>query len=264
MRGIQNDHERGEREKEKAKAEVDRLNRVVGTTATSTVSSAGSPTIKASTVRKPATGATTAGDQKRQWAQLAEMGIQVPDNFRAEMAMPGQWQSTAKDTPDSTAIGDSLSVGVRKRKPDGEEEEEQEIESTENTKRQGWGSRIRRYPGQTNSDHDPDLDALLSGSVVKRESHPPTIHNPALETPMVKSEPSGLLEGPSLEVQQSQAETNEKSPSENAVDPSNQATIKQEDVALAGEAAVKDRLQASAPPVFKKRKIKTKAGKDAD
>jgi hypothetical protein len=166
LRDIQNNHERSERDKERAKAEVDRLNKLTGSGTDSSQSPTVSSTSSAPSVRKSATGPLTADDQKRQWSQLAEMGIQVPDSFRAEMAMAGSWQSLPKPAHDQPVEEESLSKGIRKRKLDEEEEEAEDQVSFKSRSRKTWGKTTKQYPGQSSS----DLDALLSTTIlVKKE-----------------------------------------------------------------------------------------------
>ena len=95
------------------------------------------------------------------------MGVGVPEDFRKEMAMAGDWQITSqrllcenvkKEEDNGDVKPAELNVGVRKRKLDGQEEEE---EAGEMVVRKGWGSTIRTYPG-TNDDAEDDLDALLN------------------------------------------------------------------------------------------------------
>ena len=158
LRDIQNNHERSERETQKAKNEVERLNRLTG-------SGSPQPAVASSvpSIRKSASGPFTAADQKRQWSQLSEMGIQVPDNYRAEMAMPGGWSTVSKPKQEGAADEESLSKGVRKRKLEEGEEEEGNFSQPV---RKAWGKSAKSYPGQ----HSDDLDALLSGHVLlKRE-----------------------------------------------------------------------------------------------
>ena len=116
----------------------------------------------------------TPAERKAQLAQLAAMGVAVPEDFRREMAMAGDWQTISEqpvyedvkkeeDTQDvkpSLPTGDpsKINIGVRKRKFDGQEEEE---EAGEKIVRKGWGSTIRAYPSTI---QDPDLDALLNGN----------------------------------------------------------------------------------------------------
>jgi hypothetical protein len=169
LRGIQNDHEKDEREKQRAKSEVERLNKAVGGASTS--SAQGNP----HNVRRPAPASasqTTIADRKRQVAQLAEMGVAVPVEFRGEMALAGDWQVLSQKPAELGQENDSeasLSVGIRKRKFEGQEEEE---EAGETVKKKGWGSTTKEYP----SSPPKALDALLAGSIpVKKEEKVPTI-----------------------------------------------------------------------------------------
>lgn len=100
------------------------------------------------------------------------MGVAVPEDYRREMAMAGDWQTMSEklvyedvkkeqnteDVQPSSSTGDSskINIGVRKRKFEGQDEEE---EAGEKVVRKGWGSTIRAYPGTS---QDPDLDALLN------------------------------------------------------------------------------------------------------
>lgn len=169
LRDLHKGHEREEREKQRAKDEVDRLNGVV-----SGSGSQAPPWERKSAI--PATSASrqaTPADRKKQLAQLAGLGVAVPEDFRKEMAMVGDWQTTSERLVYDTAkkeeeSGDvkpeGLNIGVRKRKFEGQEEEE---EAGETVIRRGWGSTVRAYPGQ---DDDKDLDALLmTTKVLKRE-----------------------------------------------------------------------------------------------
>jgi hypothetical protein len=137
-------------------------------------SSASSGAHSVVTNRKPsslsATGEASITERKKQLAQLVEMGVAVPDEFRGEMAMPGDWKVVSQALVEETTSEDPLSVGVRKRKYEGQEEEE---EAGEVVLRRGWGSTSRRYPRADEGDA-PNLDALLSGvkSVKKQEKAP--------------------------------------------------------------------------------------------
>lgn len=102
----------------------------------------------------------TAHDLKKQAAQLLELGIGVPDEFRGELAVPGEWQvmnqrviepeGVNMDSKDVTA----RAIGVKKREV--EVDEEEEIEK----KKARRGPRYRAYPGM--AEEDRDLDALLN------------------------------------------------------------------------------------------------------
>lgn len=163
LQGIQKDHQRSERDKDRAKAEVDRLNRITGSgTSTSSQQTPGPVVPKAS---KPGSSNLTGADQKRQWAQLAEMGIAVPEHARAEMAQAGDWQTVSirKIAEEAIDEDNKLNIGVRKRRF---EENEDDDERTEPVARKGWGSAMRTYPTAANTDQD--LDVLLEAPVFKK------------------------------------------------------------------------------------------------
>ncbi|PGH00480.1 hypothetical protein AJ80_09171 [Polytolypa hystricis UAMH7299] len=150
IRDIHRDNERSQRENQKAKSEVERLKGLVS----------GSPVDNASSVKqKPAAPteapprSVVAEERKKQMTQLVGMGVAIPEEFRPDMALAGEWQTV--ETP-STSQEDiaRLNIGVRKRKFEGQEEEEA---AGEIVARKGWGSTTRTYPGED----DADLEALL-------------------------------------------------------------------------------------------------------
>lgn len=125
--------------------------------------------------RRPVTGLSantlrqaTPVERKQQLAQLAEMGVAIPEDFRKEMAMAGDWQMLS-ETPISEIKTrkeevedrkpDAFNVGIRKRKYEGQEEEE---EAGEMVVRRGWGSITRTYPGLY--EDGEDLDSLFTKS----------------------------------------------------------------------------------------------------
>jgi hypothetical protein len=94
-------------------------------------------------------------------AQLAEMGISIPDEFRPDMAMAGEWQVTSEriiEPEDGEKKPDALALGVRKRVLD-----EDELEAAEAKKRR-WGSTYKSHPTKEDTG---DLDALL-GNVTSK------------------------------------------------------------------------------------------------
>ena len=169
LRELHKGHEREARDKQRAKDEVDRLNGVVSA---SPSKNEGAPWERRSAIPPAIAGGNqqaTPADRKRQLTQLAEMGVAVPEDFRREMAMAGDWQTTSerpvydndfakKEEAEDVKSG-GLNVGIRKRKFEGQEEEE---EAGETVVRRGWGSTIRAYPGP-GGDED-DLGALLKST----------------------------------------------------------------------------------------------------
>lgn len=161
LRGIQNDHEKAAREQLRAKAEVDRLNKAVGGPANSAPAASSSirPTAAA---RKPA---ASAADRQKQIQQLVDMGVAVPDEYRADAALAGDWKIMSQRKIEEPVLDETLNKGVRKRKFEGQEEEE---EAGETVVRRGWGSTVKRYPGEDND----DLEALLSSNVLQKKEEP--------------------------------------------------------------------------------------------
>lgn len=166
LRDLHKGHERDERDKQRAKDEVDRLN---GAVSASSSKSGSAPWERRSAMPSASAGVNqqaTPADRKRQLAQLAEMGVAVPEDFRREMAMAGDWQilsekvvynndSLKKEEYNEDVKPSGLSMGVRKRRFEGQEEEE----AGEPVVKKGWGSTIRTYPGA--KEDDDDLDTLL-------------------------------------------------------------------------------------------------------
>ncbi|MCJ1436311.1 hypothetical protein MMC27_005689 [Xylographa pallens] len=167
LRDLHRGNERDEREKQRAKDEVARLNGEPG-------SSKGSgPRDFQSRRTAPAVASSsglrqlTPAEHKLQMAKLAELGVAVPDEYRKEVAMAGDWQVMSetllhervkKEEEDDGTKPNGLNVGVRKRKLEGAPEDEEE--AVEVTTRRVWGSTLRTFPGTM--DEDVDLDALLS------------------------------------------------------------------------------------------------------
>ena len=158
LRELHRGNEREEREKQRAKNEVARLN--------------GTRKDMSGYGREPAAPASkdnqqaTLAERKRQLQQLADMGVAVPDDARRDMAMAGDWQvQAAKPIYEDTIIAKSdeedmmpeastLAIGVRKRKF---EDDEEKGEAGETVVREGWGSKIRKWQ----SDDNGELDNLL-------------------------------------------------------------------------------------------------------
>ncbi|KAH8665991.1 hypothetical protein BGZ60DRAFT_378457 [Tricladium varicosporioides] len=158
LRDLHRGHEKDEKDKERAKSEVARLNGLVsGAGASGNSSSSGFGRGPTPSAPKPQ---ATAAQRKQQLAQLAEMGVSIPDEFRPDMAMAGEWQVTEERIiePDEEKKPDSLALGVRKRTLEEDEAEAAEI------KKMKWGSKYKTHPTE---EDDADLDALLSNATRK-------------------------------------------------------------------------------------------------
>ncbi|KAM0244435.1 hypothetical protein ACHAP5_006237 [Fusarium lateritium] len=159
LRDLHRGHERDEREKERAKQEIARLNGVV-----SGSSSEAGPSSRSAPRAPPS--APTEASLKKQREQLAEMGVAMPSEFRPEMAMPGQWTVTntriieTKKEEDEDAKVEMRANGVRKREVTEDEKEEEDAMRGLFKKPKRWGRDSKEMPQQ----EDQELDALLSGS----------------------------------------------------------------------------------------------------
>ncbi|KAK4244625.1 hypothetical protein C7999DRAFT_17139 [Corynascus novoguineensis] len=185
LREIHRNAEQKEREKDRAKREVDRLNGVVSGSGRGGASSTAKSAARSS---GGAYGAppqqVSQAERQKQLEQLAELGVNIPTEFRGSMAMAGEWTVTSTKVIEPTAEGtegkDSVSVdgratGVKREREKTEEEKEQEEAIKGLFKRpRKWGVGSKTMP----SEEDAELDALLSGPLVKtkkEESEAPQI-----------------------------------------------------------------------------------------
>ena len=229
LRDLHRGHEREERDAQRAKDEVARLN---GITADSTAAGNGpqgrKPAIPAASDKKQAGSA----DRKRQLQQLADMGISVPEEARREMAMAGDWQTqsvtpmyekveSVKNEEDGEEQKPSaLAIGVRKRRFDGDEEKE---EAGVTVVRKGWGSTSRTW----NAGNDGDLDALLES------------------TKTITPKPNGRSDAPSVTDSATTTVFHEQ-PSHESKEPPGEQSIKRED---SGDATMSTEKLANPYPV---------------
>ncbi|KAG7285826.1 hypothetical protein NEMBOFW57_008120 [Staphylotrichum longicolle] len=185
LRDLHRNADQKERDKDRAKREVDRLNGVVAGT------SAGASS--ASRLGAKPTGGAHAGpsqeasqaDRQKQLEQLAELGVNIPTELRRDMAMAGEWTVTATRVIDSSersedkdaAAAEGRATGVKRERERTEEEKEQEDAIKGLFKRRKWGVDSKTMP----ADEDAELEALLSGPLVKPKKEEP-------EPPVVKTE----------------------------------------------------------------------------
>lgn len=200
LRNLHRDHEREEREKDKAKREVERLNSLVGgegssSASTSTQSRPPRPHPPPPPQNNaPSSGGPSAGPPREQLEQLAELGVSIPDEFRSELAMAGDWTVTetrivAVEDEDGKKVGGqgpTRSVGVRKRPrgsgQDGGDDDDagqkgghSEFEKIDlDAAVQGlfkrprqWGRDSRTAGGSSGGGAGEDLDSLLIGALAK-------------------------------------------------------------------------------------------------
>ncbi|KAI0849193.1 hypothetical protein F5Y00DRAFT_68108 [Daldinia vernicosa] len=255
LRDLHRNHEQEQREKDRAKREVERLNGVVGSSSDHRHVASSSRT-SASTSSQAQTQA--AGSQRQQqWEQLVEMGIEVPTELRKEMAMASEWTVTSEriidDTPKAENESDTkpqnvdaIASGVRKRpkrESEAEEEEEENAIKSLFKKPRKWGRDTKQAP-----EDDAELDALLSGALTKP---PKSEDNPQNYIDEKANPPSETKENPTSDIKKEETTDNQALWS---IKPDPQETQKNHQ-----DAPVKQEGDAESDPptvVFKKRKPK--------
>ncbi|KAF2240486.1 hypothetical protein BU26DRAFT_611585 [Trematosphaeria pertusa] len=161
LKGLHREQEAQERQKQRAKNEVARLNGLVPSSSSST---AGTPVagIKPTFTKQDEKKATLE-DRKRQWNQLAAMGIALPEEARGDMAIAGEWKVVSEqvvgEVDEQGEFRPVLNKGIHKRKLD-EDEEEQVAAREMITKKKGWGQTYKSFPGK-NTNKDDDVEALF-------------------------------------------------------------------------------------------------------
>lgn len=243
LRDLHRTHENEERDKDKAKNEIARLSGLAS--GSSGGESSSSAFGRGPTPRVPKAQATPT-QLKQQASQLAELGISIPDEFRGEMAMPGEWQITSQrlvaPEGDGEKKPEAIGFGVRKRVAEEEDEE------TVQAKKTKWGSAYRRHPG-ADTEND-DLDELLSRVTA------PKVDPGALET---KQEPpsdtAAIPKADAADNSLVKAEQDE-TPGIKAEPPSDEPSLQTESAAFAGADVKQEVGEAVGGVVFKKRKAK--------
>jgi hypothetical protein len=189
----------------------------------------------------------TPSQRKQQLAQLAELGVSIPEGFRPDMAMAGEWQITSERIiePEGEKKLDALALGVRKRVI---QEDEEEGEGEGAVKKRRWGSTYKTYPAEA---EDAALEALLND--VTRKDKAPAIKSEEESQRNMKQEPgTAVVQGAtSVVAPVSEEKTNIKlEPSEGLA--SLPLTIPQLDHDVKHE----DEEQNAPSFVFRKRKAK--------
>jgi len=249
LRDIQNGHERAERDKLRAKAEVDRLKGTFGSSSELADSSNSAQAPGLSSTKKAGPVPPSAADQKRQWAQLADMGIKIPQQARSEVAMAGDWSVVSNDI---TTTGEkrekSLSVGIKKRKLEGQEDEATEDGGLAGRR---WGNSTKRFPGRDST----DLDDLLSGplTVIKKDKQ----ESPVTSIPgkQAAQDQTGIQ---SIDGDQDLTSGHlDRQETDRAVKSEDNLLVKEEETHDAPAGSTVDRIPEETPiPVFKRRKAK--------
>ncbi|KAJ4347629.1 hypothetical protein N0V95_005276 [Ascochyta clinopodiicola] len=162
------------RKEAQAKAEVARLNGLVPGASGAGPSVAAGVGEKATFAKREPQKKATVEDRKRQWEQLAAMGVALPEEARQDMGMAGDWKVvTKKLVGEVNEQGQfeekQLNKGVHKRKIDETEEDRIAAEGVI-TKKKGWGHTYKAFPGSKGEDEDIEsLFGTKSAPEVKEE-----------------------------------------------------------------------------------------------
>ena len=193
LRDLHRNNQKEEREKQRAKDEVARLNGTGGQNA---------PPNPAPGSKPAAPSDATPEERKKQMAQLAAMGVVVPEEYRQEVAMAGEWQTVSQrvirgaEEESKDKKWEGLNIGVRKRKPEGEDGDGEEDKGRK--KKIHWGTDTKSF----STGDDADLDALLSGSTFKKRN----VEN-STDGEKVKEEPSVKKEEDNPPIKKEEAES---------------------------------------------------------
>lgn len=163
VRDLHKGQEKDQREKERAKSEIARLNGIVSGSAAGSSGPSLSGSAKAPGLSVPKQAQATTS-RKEQLAQLVDLGVSIPDEFRKELAMEGEWQVVSQRVidPMEEKKPEAIGIGVRKRPAAGEGEDEEH--DVKDSKRKRWEATHRTHMTEN---EDEDLDALLSKSLGK-------------------------------------------------------------------------------------------------
>ncbi|RPA99404.1 hypothetical protein L873DRAFT_1789735 [Choiromyces venosus 120613-1] len=203
LRDLHRNNEREKNAAENAKREVARLNALAGGSSASASNSSSSSTTVARPLppRQPA-GVLTDAERKRQMKELESLGVALPDDYRAEMALMGEWKSSEEvvsDVPERKMTEkEKVQEEIRqdlKRKFDEEQAERKWKALDEDEKAiRSFKIETKSYPGMEDED-EGSLERLLKSKgkgkevVVQRE-------------PEVKQEEADSEAGPKIKAEE--------------------------------------------------------------
>ncbi len=198
LRDLHRNHEREERDKERAKREVERLNNLVDGGS----GSGDKPRPRPQQTARPAPTAATV-PPREQLEQLAELGVSIPDALRGDLAMAGDWTVTetrviAEEGGSGSTTARSFGVRKRVRGDGGDDDDEDTVNGRQDPghsefdkidvdaavqglfkRPRQWGRQDTRTMGTTSSGgsgggsgggvEDGNLDSLLSRTLVKKD-----------------------------------------------------------------------------------------------
>ncbi|KAI5855702.1 hypothetical protein BZA05DRAFT_389405 [Tricharina praecox] len=273
LRDIHRDNERAQTATENAKREVERLNAIVSGGSSSTAAQPNTQSVAKPEVARgekwgAATRALTAEEKKRQMKELEALGVAMPEEFRGDLALPGEWStvSVTYEKPKMTEkermqkeIAEQqkkeMDEAERKRKWDELDEDDKEIRS--------FKIQERTYPGAAAPDVDVDSLFGKGKSKVKVEEDVPVGKPVAFKVDKkeegIKREDEAEDEGEDTREPLVKRERSESPPG---------ITVKAEETNAPDVVLKKEEEEEEAPApaasgvVFKKRKAKSMRKKD--
>ncbi|GAM83539.1 hypothetical protein ANO11243_015270 [Dothideomycetidae sp. 11243] len=189
LRDLHKNQGREERDAQRAKDEVARLNGLVSGKGTAQAGPSSAPPVSVAkskpTFTRPNQVQATAEDRKRQAAQLAALGVVVPDEFRKDMALAGEWSTVSqsvvyprqppqatKDEDDDEDSKDAAGQPRHKKRKLAVKDDD-DLDDADTIKKRAWGASFKAYPGSSRGNAD-DFDSLLSADTttpeIKREA----------------------------------------------------------------------------------------------
>ena len=164
LRLLHKNHERQEIEKQRANDEVARLKKSVTTSNSRPEYSKDESRYAPQAQKLSKFNNATVTERKKQMAKLVEMGVAVPEEYRAELAMAGDWRAVSEAQPglasvNNSEVDESKTSSLTKRKHTNEKQDAFESDYNDTGKNK-WGSTIKQYPGWH---EDEDID-LITGT----------------------------------------------------------------------------------------------------
>ena len=173
LRELQKNKSREDRDNQRAKDEVARLNGLVSGDRKVPPKATGIKHGDSSNATRPGPIPSAAVQRKAHAEQLLALGVPLPEELQREITGVGTWQTVSErivPTEDAQTSnvpgiksegqdgGSNMSKGVHKRRAEGDEEVQEAVKLA--TKK-AWGSTFKSYPATDVAGHD--LDRLLSG-----------------------------------------------------------------------------------------------------
>ncbi|KAG0134092.1 hypothetical protein HOY82DRAFT_554715 [Tuber indicum] len=196
-------HRNNEREKaaaENAKREVARLNALTGGPSTSASSSSSSATARPPPPRQPA-GVLTDAERKRQMNELESLGVALPDNYRAEMALMGEWKSTevVPDAPEKKMtekekVQEEIRQDMKRKFEEEEAERKWKVLDEDEKAIRSFKIETKSYPGMED-EGEGGMERLLRLKGKGKEEEVWEEHD-------VKQEGAGSGKGPKIKVEE--------------------------------------------------------------